>query len=96
MELWLFYAPGTDQDIKDACAAAAAELTRRGFTAERAYAAAERAGELSDADLAESTPDADAVAAWYAAEDVAFRRLQELTGEWPHNGALIVIHPPAS
>ena len=38
-------------------------------------------------------PELLAVSAWYAAENAAFEKIAELTGEWPLQGSLIVVEP---
>ena len=89
MGLWMFYVDAQDDEIEEACQAAAAELQRRQFAPALAQQAALDAADLSEDRIDESTPAADAVVAWYAAEDVACQTLQVLTGEWPHDAALI-------
>jgi hypothetical protein len=89
--LWLWYVPGTDDQIREACAAATALLEKRGITIEQAFNAAVAAAEVDEAQAHEDMPTANAagVAAWYAAEYVALDALAEITGEWPLQGALI-------
>ncbi len=91
MGLWLFYTDPNvpNDDIEEACKAAAEELRRRGFTAEEAQDAAMAAADLSEDHSEEHTPNAAAVVAWFSAEDAAAKKLHELTGEWPHQVALI-------
>ncbi|MCZ2134624.1 MAG: hypothetical protein LC098_04225 [Burkholderiales bacterium] len=91
MYLWLWYVPGTDDQIREACAAAATVLEQRGVTIEQAFNAAVAANEVEEAQAREDMPTANAaaVAAWYAAEYVALETLAEITGEWPLQGALI-------
>lgn len=89
MGLWLFYCEALDDEIETACTAAATELRLRGFTPEQAQDAALDAADLDVDRTEDSTPNADAVVAWFAAEDAATRRLYELTGEWPHQAALV-------
>lgn len=94
MKLWLWYAPGTEQQIAEACLAAEKELQDRDVAISTAFAATVAANELedsvTDADWS-STIDQAAVAAWYAAEFAAFDRLSHLTGEWPSQATLIVV-----
>lgn len=89
MGLWLFYVDAQDDEIEAACKAASLELERRGISAASAQQAALDAAELPEDYSEEATPQSQDVAAWYAAEDAAFRRLQEITGEWPHGAGLI-------
>lgn len=89
MGLWLFYTDALDDEIEQACHAAAAILRERGFEANEAQDAALEAADLSEDRVENSTPNADAVVAWFAAEDAAMKRLAELSGEWPHQAALI-------
>jgi len=89
MGLWLFYVDAQDDEIEAACEAAAQELNRRGVSAADAMQAALDAAELPEDYATEETPRSNEVAAWYAAEDAACQRLQELTGEWPHGAGLI-------
>lgn len=90
MALWLFYTDAQASDIEQACDAAAQVLQERGFTAEQAQDAALAAADLAEDYAEERTPDANAVVAWFAAEDAAVRALAELAGEdWPHQAALV-------
>lgn len=89
MGLWMFYVDAQNSEIEAACNAAAAELRRRQFSPELAQQAALDAADLSEDFDIETTPAADAVVAWYAAEEAACQALQTLTGEWPHDAALI-------
>lgn len=90
MALWLFYTDAHADEIEQACALAAQVLRDRGFTAEQAQDAALAAADLAEDYAEESTPDANAVVAWFAAEDAAVRALAELTGDdWPHQAALV-------
>lgn len=89
MGLWLFYCDADDEAIEQACRAAADELKRRGVDAGRAQEAAYAAAEVEVESEHAGTPDPEAVVAWYAAEDAAFRRLEVMTGEWPHQATLI-------
>lgn len=91
MHLWLWYAPGTAEQITEACAKAAQELASRGTTVERAYFDTLDANELPESHVDELTPHAASVAAWYAAEYAALAHLAELTGEWPNQAALIIV-----
>ncbi len=87
--LWIWYCPGTDEQIHAACAAAVSELRRRGITADEAQRATFDAADLAD-DVEDQTPAASAVVAWYAAEELAFRSIYEATGEWPHSASLVI------
>lgn len=89
MRLWLWYAPGTDEQIAAACETAAEELAERGVAIDAAFAAAVVANASDDDQTIDYDPAA--VAAWYTAEFAALTRLFELTGQWPTEGALIVI-----
>lgn len=89
MGLWLFYVDARDDEIEAACKAADQELKRRCVGAADAQQAAIDAAELPESYTAEFTPSSGAVAAWYAAEDAACKRLDEITGEWPHGAGLI-------
>lgn len=89
MGLWLFNVDAQDDEIENACLAAAAELARRGIDADAAQQAALDAADLPDDYNEQITPHSVAVVAWYAAEDEACRKLEELTGEWPHDAGLI-------
>ncbi|CAD7740916.1 hypothetical protein LMG31884_47050 (plasmid) [Xanthomonas hydrangeae] len=88
MGLWLFYCDASLDDIAEACTAAEAVLSRQGFTGKEAQDAAFDAADLTD-ETGTVTPNSEAVVAWFNAEDAAFKRLEELTGEWPHQAALI-------
>lgn len=90
MKLWLWYAAGTEEQIAAACAAAEAEITRRGFTPREAFEASMEAADIAadhPADI--PTPEASALVAWYAGESAAFDKLTELTGTWPEQATLI-------
>lgn len=89
MGLWLFYVDAQDDEIEAACKAADEELRRRGVSAADAQQAAIDAADLPEDYSTEFTPGAGAVAAWYAAEDAACKRLHVITGEWPHGAGLI-------
>lgn len=89
MGLWIMFTDAMDSDIEDACRAASTTLQRRGVSPAVASNAALDAADLSEDYNEPTTPAADAVAAWFAAEDAALRRLNELNGEWPHMAALI-------
>lgn len=89
MGLWMFYTDAPIDDIEKACAAGNDELRRRGFTAEQAQDAALAAADLDESHAEDVTPDSHAVVAWFAAEDVACKALHALTGEWPHQAALV-------
>ena len=90
MNLAIWYSPGTDEQIEVACRAAQAELERRGIRATDAQQASFDVSDFGDEHLPpEATPAADAVVAWFAAEDAAFRSIHAQTGEWPHQAALI-------
>lgn len=89
MGLWLFYTDAPSNEIEQACQAAAVALRDRGFTAEQAQDAALAAADLSEDFTEDRTPDADAVVAWFAAEDAAMNKLAEISGEWPHQAALV-------
>lgn len=91
MKLWMWYVPGTEEQVTAACAAAEKELALRGVSIGAAFQATLEANELDDAYAVDSTPDAEGVAAWYAAEFIALSSLAESTGEWPAQGALIVL-----
>lgn len=93
MRLWMWYAPGTDEQIAQACEIAEALLARRDLTPELAFQAAASANALTDDHVGESTPNADKVEAWYAAEFAALSHLAELCGEWPAQASLIVVEP---
>ncbi len=88
MGLWLFYCDAPLDDIAEACRAADSVLREQGFTAEEAQDAALAAADLTD-ETGIVTPNADAIVAWFNAEDAAFKRVQELTQEWPHQAALV-------
>lgn len=94
VKLWLWYAPGTEAQIAEACEAAEKELQNRDVAIQTAFAATVAANELedsaTDADWS-SVIDQAAIAAWYAAEFAAFDRLSNLTGEWPSQASLIVV-----
>lgn len=90
MKLWMWYAPGTDEQIEAACKAAEAELSRRGVSIGAAFQATVAANELDESYSGASTPDIEGVEAWYAAEFVAFSHLAESAGEWPVQASLIV------
>jgi hypothetical protein len=88
MTLWIFYSPGNDAQTLAACEAALEVLKSRGVSPSVAANAS--------LDMASSEDTAgmdayvqDAVAAWYAAEDAAFHKLFEVTGQWPEQAALI-------
>ena len=87
--LWIWYCPGTDEQIKAACDAASAELQRRGFLPDDAQRATFDAVELED-ECADQTPAAASVVAWYSAEELAFRSIYDATGEWPRNATLVI------
>ncbi len=89
MGLWIFYCDAHDDDIEMACQAAVDELTRRGFTAQQAQDAALDSADLAEDYVGETTPNADAVVAWWNAEDVALRALYAQTGDWPASASLI-------
>jgi hypothetical protein len=89
MSLWIWYSPGTDEQIEAACKAAQAELTRRGVTAREAQQATFDAAELDETYAEEVTPAADGIVAWYAAEEAAFTSIHQQTGEYPHQASLI-------
>jgi hypothetical protein len=91
MKLWLWYVPGSEADIEDACRHAEGELARRGLTVDAAYEAVIAANEVDDVTTTYNAMNANAIAAWYTAEQLAFDRLYHLVGEWPHQGALIAI-----
>jgi len=89
MALWLFYTDAQNDEIEEACEAAFAVLRERGFTAEEAQDAALAAADLSEDYTEDRTPNADAVVAWFAAEDAAIKKLADISGEWPHQAALV-------
>ena len=106
MKLWLWYVPGTEAQIAEACQAAEQELQARDIAIGAAFAATVAANELEDSVTAAAwsespaagggapSPalvDGPALAAWYAAEFAAFQKLSDLTGEWPSQGSLIVV-----
>ncbi len=91
VRLWMWYVPGTDEQIGQACEAALQELQARDISVGAAFAATVAANELDESYTEDVTPDVDGVSAWYAAEFAAFSRLSELTGEWPSQGSLIVV-----
>lgn len=94
MKLSLWYVHGTDEQIAAATQAAEAELEKRRVTIEDAFAATVELNDLDDeAEIAEIMPEVLAVSAWYAAENAAFEKIAELTGEWPLQGSLIVVEP---
>lgn len=94
MKLALWYVHGTDEQIAAATQAAEAELEKRRVAIEDAFAATVELNDLDDdAEVAELMPELLAVSAWYAAENAAFEKIAELTGEWPLQGALIVVEP---
>ena len=87
--LWIWYCPGTDEQIKADCDAALVVLQRRGCSPDDAQRATFNAAELAD-DATDQTPAAAAVVAWYSAEEVAFKSIYDATGEWPHNATLVI------
>ncbi|MBS0174275.1 MAG: hypothetical protein JSR64_09600 [Nitrospira sp.] len=89
MMLWLWYCPGTNEQIRTACRAALDELDRRGFNPMLSQQATFDAAELPES-ADDVTPAADAIVAWYDAEQIAFRSIYEATGEWPHSATMIV------
>lgn len=89
MGLWLFYADADHDAIEAACKMAGEVLRQRGFTPKQAQDAALDAADLDEMRAEESTPNADAVVAWFAAEDAAMQTLYQQTGEWPHQAALV-------
>lgn len=91
MKLWLWYAPGSDEQVTAACEAAEKELKSRKVSIGAAFQATAAANDMDSSYADETTPDHEAVAAWYAAEFAAFSHLAESTGEWPNQAALIVI-----
>lgn len=91
VRLWMWYVPGTDEQIREACEAALQELQARDIGVSEAFAATVAANELDDSHTEDVTPDVEGVSAWYAAEFAAFTKLSELTGEWPSQGSLIVV-----
>lgn len=88
MGLWLFYSDDSPDDIEAACKAAEAVLNTLGFTAEQAQNAALAAADLTD-ETGLTTPNSDAVGAWFNAEDAALQCIFQLTGEWPHQASLV-------
>jgi hypothetical protein len=90
LKLKLWYAAGSEADMADACALAAAELAKRDVSLQAAVDAVIAAGDLPETFSPHITPNPAAVVAWYAAEHAAFQRLADLTGQWPDHGALIV------
>lgn len=91
MKLWLWYVPGSEEQVNDACSAAATELQIRNVSIAEAFTATVEANDLDDSHTDDATPGTAAVAAWYAAEFAALSRLSELTGTWPSQGSLIVV-----
>lgn len=89
--LWMWYVPGTDEQVTAACLAAEKELKNRGVSIGAAFQATVEANDLDGTYAGENTPDADAVAAWYAAEFTALSHLADSSGEWPSQGAMIVL-----
>ncbi len=89
MSLWLWYCPGSDVQIRTACEAAQAELDRRGVSGWGAQQANFDAADLDESYSEEATPEADAIVAWYVAEEIAFKSIFEQVGEWPHQATLI-------
>jgi hypothetical protein len=89
MGLWMFGVDATDDEIDQACVVASRILRDRGISAATAQEAAMDAADLNDAQEETSTPQAAEVIAWYAAEEAACRLLNDLTGEWPSDGALV-------
>lgn len=86
--LWIWYCHGTDEQIREACSAALCELARRGYTPHEAQRATFDAADHDD-DGVDQTSNADAVVAWFSAEDLAFQSIFAATGEWPHGAALV-------
>lgn len=91
MRLWLWYVPGTDEQIAAACAAAEEELDRRSISIGTAFQATVSASEIDENSGDDALANATGVAAWFAAEHAAFTHIAAATGEWPLHGALIVI-----
>lgn len=91
MKLWLWYVPGSEEQVNEACSAAAEELKIRNVSIAEAFAATVEANDLDESHAEDMTPGSDSVAAWYAAEFAALSRLSELTGTWPSQGSLIVL-----
>lgn len=89
MGLWMFFTDAHDDEIEQACAAAELVFKERGITPAVASDAYLAANNLPEDYQEETTPAADAVVAWYAAEDAALQKLLEVTGEWHHQAALI-------
>jgi hypothetical protein len=88
--LWIWYCPGTDEQIRVACQAAKDVLTEAGYSPHMAQQATFDAAELEEDFSGEGTPNADAVVAWYKAEAAAFESIHSQTGEWPHSATLIL------
>lgn len=89
MGLWIAFTDALPEEIEEACHAAEHELARRKVNVADAAASAGAAAELPEDYAEERTPNADAVAAWYAAEQEAFNTLFKLTREWPAMATLI-------
>ena len=90
MNLWIWYAEGTREQIEAACLAANAEILRRGFTVREAFNAAMDAVDFEEDRPGEAPTDgADALIAWYAAERVALETLAQLVGTWPEQATMI-------
>lgn len=87
--LWIWYCPGRDEQIRDACDVALEELERRGFNPMLAQQATFEAADLPD-DADDVTPAAEAVVAWYDAEHLAFQHIYKVTGEWPHTATMVL------
>ena len=94
MSLWIWYCPGTDEQIKAACLEAQKILDERGVIARMAQQATFDAADLPPGYAEESTPANSEVCAWFAAEDAAFRTLHALTKEYPHQATLICMEDP--
>lgn len=91
MGLWIWYATGTNEEIKQACEAGAAEIGRRGYEPREAFDAAMDAADLEEDFPADApTPEGNALIAWFAGERAALERLAELTGVWPEQATLIL------
>lgn len=90
MKLWMWYAPGTDDQIEQACQVGENTLKDLGLTPAGAFQAAMAANELDEGFGSDFTPDQEGVDGWYAAEFAAFSHLATLCGEWPAQASLIV------
>lgn len=86
MKLGLWYVPGTDEEVDEACNLAAKRLADAGVSIADGYAALLRAVEGESL-----ATDAEKIIAWYEAEAAALLYLHGVTNVWPDQGALILV-----